>query len=553
MSLTCKVRALEAQVKAFETGKRYVSLREDTKRQLVAKDCETKRLKDALKDAERRIVDMRKNWSEVYDDIEKEHGRKLQRCGREAKALCERALRAERRLGTALDTITALNGELACVRAALECEKGRSAKLKAQINRDYENSSVPSSAKPNHKKISNSREKTGRKAGGQAGHTGHARKRHVPTSTVDIPAPAQYTCSARYRPTGKTVRKQVVSIRTSLVVTEYATPEFRCIRTGQRVHADFPPGVTNDVNYDGTIKGLAFVLGNYCCVASRKVGALLSDLTQGELHISNGMINGLAREFSAKTAEVRKEAFANMLLAPVCHTDLTSARVNGTQVNVAVCATADAAMYFAREYKGHESVKGTPVEDYQHTLVHDHDTTYYSYGTSHQECLSHVLRYLKDSMENEPGLTWSARMRELLQEMIHYRGGLEPKKDPGFVKVRGFESRYTDILALAEAEYIRNPPNSYYKDGYNLYKRMAKYKESHLLFLHDRRVPADNNLSERLLRIFKRKQKQAISFRSFESLGYLCDSLGVIASLLTKGEGLLLGTAAVFDQVSPPP
>jgi hypothetical protein len=66
------------------------------------------------------------------------------------------------------------------------------------------------------------------------------------------------------------VSKQLVSIHTTLAVTEYVTPEFRCAQTGQRVHADFPPGVINDVNYGGTIKGLAFVLGNYCCVASRK-------------------------------------------------------------------------------------------------------------------------------------------------------------------------------------------------------------------------------------------------------------------------------------------
>jgi hypothetical protein len=108
----------------------------------------------------------------------------------------------------------------------------------------------------------------------------------------------------------------------------------------------------------------------------------LSDLTGGELKISNGMINGLCKEFSAKTAAERREVFADMLLSPMLHTDLTGACVNGKQVNVAICATSDAAMYFAREHKGHESVMGTPVADYQHTLVHDHDKTYYSYGSS---------------------------------------------------------------------------------------------------------------------------------------------------------------------------
>ena len=36
---------------------------------------------------------------------------------------------------------------------------------------------------------------------------------------------------------------------------------------------------------------------------------------------------------------------------------------------------------------------------------------FYHYGTNHQECLAHVLRYLKNSMENEPERTWNKEMR----------------------------------------------------------------------------------------------------------------------------------------------
>mgnify|MGYP000326175732 FL=1 len=40
--------------------------------------------------------------------------------------------------------------------------------------------------------------------------------------------------------------------------------------------------------------------------------------------------------------------------------------------------------------------------------------------------------------------------------------------------------------------------------------------QNHLLFLHDSRIPATNNEAERLLRNYKRKQAQAVTFRSFE-------------------------------------
>ena len=78
-------------------------------------------------------------------------------------------------------------------------------------------------------------------------------------------------------------------------------------------------------------------------------------------------------------------------------------------------------LYFAREKKGHEGVKGSVTEDFQGILVHDHEITFYKYGNAHQECLAHVQRYLKDSMENEPSLIRHRKMRELIREMVHYR------------------------------------------------------------------------------------------------------------------------------------
>ena len=66
-----------------------------------------------------------------------------------------------------------------------------------------------------------------------------------------------------------------------------------------------------------------------------------------------------------------------MLLSPVMHTDCTNARENGKSCQVYVYATPDGkALYFAREKKGHEGVKGTVTEDYQGILVHDHDITF---------------------------------------------------------------------------------------------------------------------------------------------------------------------------------
>ena len=117
-----------------------------------------------------------------------------------------------------------------------------------------------------------------------------------------------------------------------------------------------------------------------------------------------------------------------MLLSPVMHTDCTNGRENGKGCQIYVCATPDGkALYFAREKKGHEGVKDTVTEDYQGILVHDHDRTFYNYGTDHQECLAHVLRYLIGSMDNEPDRTWNKDMHSLVQEMVRM-GEIKPEE-----------------------------------------------------------------------------------------------------------------------------
>lgn len=545
--LQYKIKSLSTQVEAFESGEKYVKMYSESKKLLSQRDNDIIKLKHELADAHSQIVNARKNWMQVIEDMEIEHEKELKEKDSKIKKLEERAFKAEGMLDSFRDKLKEKKIELYQVMTELEEEKGKNQELRAQINRDYENSSIPSSMQLNHKKISNNREKTDKNPGGQLGHKGHMRKKHVPTNQIHIPAPEKYANNSDYKPTGKTITKQMINLNISVIVDEYNTPEFRNIRTGQRVHADFPSGVINEVNYGGSVKAFAFLLNSRCCVSIDKVREFVSELTEGELRISKGMINGLCKEFSKKTETEQKEAFHSLLISPVLNTDFTGARLNGKGVQVAVCATPSTTMYFARENKGHEGVRGTPVEHYQGILVHDHDKTYYNYGSEHQECLSHVLRYLNDSMDNEPKLKWNKQMKELIQEMIHYRNSLEYGIEPDSAKVAEYEIRYQKILEVAKGEYEYEPPSNYYKEGYNLYLRLDKYKKSHLLFLHDIRVPTNNNLSERLLRVFKRKQKQVMSFRSFDSIHYLCNSMGMINLLCTQDKNLYKCISSIFD------
>lgn len=546
ITLMCRLKAAQTKNEELESGERYAHLKE-----LHQKDCrdyehKILKLKGEVADAHKETIRVRNHWFQVLEDMLLEFEKIQKKTEQKLREMEMRALNAEKQRDDALDKLKELRLQFYETAARLEEEQGKNQKLRAQINRDYENSSIPSSKNMRQKKIANSREKTGRKPGGQPGHKGHCRKRQEPTQpAVLLPPPEAVLEDNSFKKTAKTIIKQLVGIRMVLDVTEYHADVYYNSQTGERIHAAFPGGVIDDVNYDGSIKAFLFLLNNDCCTSIDKSRKFLSDLTGGKLNISKGMVNKLSREFALKTEAERKSAYADMLLSPVMHTDRTNGRENGKGCQIYVCATTDGkALYFAREKKGHEGIKGTVTEDYQGILVHDHDRAFYHYGTDHQECLAHVLRYLKASVDNEPDRTWNKEMRSLVQEMIHFRNGIQPPGEPDPQKVSEFERRYREILETARKEYGDVPANDYYRDGYNLFLRMEKYMQNHLLFLHDSRVPATNNEAERLLRNYKRKQAQAVTFRSFENIDYLCQCMSMLVLMrLEEPEN-------IFDRVS---
>lgn len=554
-ALQYEVKTLRAQVKAYESGETYRSMKADYEKQLKKKDRIIAAQKKELAASYQNIITMRNNWLQVFDDLEKEHKTALSKALRNLSAMTGRALKAETSCDQWHDKWEQQQSSLYAALTELEELKELNRKLTAQINRDFENSSLPSSLQgPKRKKIPNSRVKTGKKPGGQPGHKGHCRKKHVPTETHEIPAPEKYRNNPDYYETGKIIRKQKVMIQMSVKVIEYTAKEYRSRITGARVHAPFPAGYVNEVNYDGTVKALAFLLGNECNVSHGKIRQLLSELTGGDIKISDGMINSLCKDFSLKSESERK-AIINMLMSsPVMNADFTNADVNGQSAQVLVLASPvnGAALYIGKEKKGHEGIKGTPLEDYVGIVVHDHDKSFFSYGTGHQECMQHNCRYLIGSKENEPDLEWNHKMHALIQEMLHYRNGLGENDAPDPAIVADFEVRYDAILDKAKEEYEDTPPSKYYREGYNLSIRLRKYKESELRFLHDKRVPANNSLCERLARVYKRKQKQAMVLRSQQNLGYICDSLSTVHLLRSTTENVYQEVATIFERKRPP-
>ena len=419
--------------------------------------------------------------------------------------------------------------------------------LEKKLNTNFENSSLPSSALPFRKKITNNRKRSGKKPGAQPGHKGHSAERLKTTKEpVIIPASESFTDDPNLYPTGKQITKQLIDINVSVSVTDFITDEYRNRITGSRVHAPFPEGIANDVNYGSSIKALAFLLNNYYNVSINKTRQCISDITNGIVNISDGTIANLSEEFSAATEKDRAKIFSLLTHSQVLYSDATVSNINGKRKAVILCTDKKNVLYQHLEHKGHDGLSQTPVKNFDGTLVHDHDKSYYSYGSNHQECLAHVLRYLVGAMENEPNLKWHRKMHSLLQKMVHTakknKDGVPPEK------VNAFTAEYKNILAVANEEYTLHPPSKEYMDGYNLHLKLSKYQNEHLLFLTHPEIECTNNISERELRKFKRKQKQAVVLRSDSGGQRICNALTIIETARMQNQSVYDAVESAFKK-----
>ena len=187
-SLSYQLQAARRELAGFRSGEAYQKLRADYEGIIREKDIAIKKLqkeRDGFSFSRKKIT---KQWMDVLEDVRKEHEKetaRLKKAIAELLAMVASLKNRNRELDEKRKKALSDYYETA---VKLEEAQGLIVKLTAQVNHNYENSSLPSSKCIDHKKITNNRERTGKKPGAQAGHPHHPCRPMEPGQIIEIAA-----------------------------------------------------------------------------------------------------------------------------------------------------------------------------------------------------------------------------------------------------------------------------------------------------------------------------------------------------------------------------
>lgn len=425
--------------------------------------------------------------------------------------LYNKLMKLEAKLDKACGTIHEQKKEIKALKKENQKLKDENAKLKSIIKNNSKNSSMPPSTdqKPSRAPNTyNSREKSGKRPGGQPGRTG-----------ITL--------------TSKKVREGIVS---GLYEHRYVTrPDVQAkyiIDLDIRVVAyeNLTVGVGNYAVYGDNLRSITVDLYSEGTMPMERIQTFLSSLSQNKLNLSLGTIANSIGRFACLAIPSTAEIVKNLLSSNAIYTEGTNVSMDGRNSYIRNQSTEHSVLYSPMQKKNISELKEKTILDgYGGTLIHDHETALYHFGIAHAECNAHILRYLTKNNE-ETDNTWSKELTNLLIQMNLDRKSEQDQGVQAFTntELAEYEQDYDRILASGLEQNKLTKPRCIQQEERSLLNRLRKYKDATLRFLYDFNIAFTNNMSERDLRKCKNKQKSSGGFRKQSGIQNYCTIMSII-------------------------
>jgi transposase len=427
--------------------------------------------------------------------------------------------------------VVSLREELAAVRAELGRAQTRIAELEARLAANSGNSSKPPSsdglAKPAPKTRS-LRAKTRREPGGQPGHDGTTlRQVDRPDHEVPYEPGPCGDCgrSLSGRPVTAIERRQSFDLPpVKIEVTEHQLIEREC-ECGHRTRASAPAGVDAPVQYGPRIAAVVVYLYVGQFLSKQRTAQALAELFGTPL--SAGTVATLTARAAGGLEEFLTVVRGRLVRAEVVGFDETGLRVAG-KLHWVHCARTDKyTLVTCHRKRGTVGIDDLGVlGGFYGVAVHDAWAPYDTYlAPDHQLCCAHAQRELQAVADCvlAGGWCWATQAGDALAAMQ----GLV--RDASHA---GHERLDEDVLAeqvtryrsavLIGIEQTATRTGKLMKKHNALARRLLDRQDDYLRFTTDWQIPADNNGSERDIRMIKLRQKVSGCLRTLLGAQQFC-------------------------------
>ncbi len=299
-----------------------------------------------------------------------------------------------------------------------------------------------------------------------------------------------------------------------------------------------PKEYSSVVTYGSHIRTIVSCLYSEGVVSNDRICSFINSITDDALDMSEGTVYHICSRFSNLCEREREGISSRLHSSPVLCTDATHMTCDGKRTYIRNFSNDSSVLYVAMPTKRLSQMEKIELlKGFTGILEHDHETALYHFGLGHAECNVHPERYLLKNTE-ETANRWSHHMSMFLKGMNSARKKLIEAGSSHFPteSPARYEARYDEILALGEKEAESTKGRYNRQEERKLLNRLKKYKENHLLFLHNFEVPYSDNMSERDLRKCKNRQKMSGGFRSMAGMAMYCSILSFIETVKRRGK-----------------
>ena len=405
------------------------------------------------------------------------------------------------------------------------------AELRRQLGQNSQNSSKPPSTdspftKPAPKSL---RRKSGRKPGGQPGHPGstltlvadpNERLRHEPGQCAGCGA------DLAAAPEVGMERRQVFDLPPMTVrVTEHQLIARRC-SCGTTTCGAPPAGVTAPVQYGPRITAIILYLYVGQFMSKKRTAQALAELFGTP--VSEGTVATMTTRAADGLDGFLDQVKDRIVESETAGFDETGLRVAGKLHWVHCARTGRYTLITCHTKRGREGIDDMGVLGrFRGVAVHDAWAPYDTYIESeHQLCCAHALRELQGVADTAPPdaqWCWATQVSDALVAMQHLAADAiatgADRIDPDALAEQVRRYRSAAQIGLTETAARSDKPMQKHNA---LARRLLDRQDDYLRFTTGRRIPADNNGSERDIRIIKLRQKVSGCLRTLTGAKQFC-------------------------------